>query len=70
MMATNYLQAAIFLSRFINTHQRTNEEISVGIPARLRVLMRLEAVAAGQFEIDLFLEQDRFFPQELADGSF
>ena len=32
--------------------------------------MGLETVAAGQFEIDLFFEQDRFLPQEVADGSF
>ncbi len=51
--------------RGVDADQYRDVIAGIGVPAGRHVLMRLEAVAAGQLEIDLVLEQHRRLFQEL-----
>ena len=62
-------QTPVLYRRGIYDDRRGDIERRVGFPSRLGVLVGLEAAAARQFEIDLFLEQNSFFPEQAATGA-
>src|SRR5439155_25782776 len=58
------LEAPVLGRRGVDADHRGDEEVGVGAPAGLLILMWLEAVAAGQLEVDLVLEEDRGLAEE------
>ncbi len=60
-----HFQAAVGRARRVDADQYRDLIAGIGVPAGLHVLVCLEAIAAGQLEIDLVLEQHRRLFQEL-----
>jgi hypothetical protein len=58
------LEAAVLGGGGVDADHGGDEEIGVGAPAGLLVLMRLEAVAARKLEVDLVLEEDGRLAEE------
>ena len=56
-MPRRQLEAAVLQGGGVDAHERGEEKGGVDRPARLLVLMRLEAVAARHLEVDLVLEE-------------
>ena len=50
-----------------HTDEDADEEIRIGVPAGLRILMRLEAFATWHLEVNFIFEKRRLFTQKLAD---
>jgi len=57
VVSRGQLQAPVPRGGGIDADHRGDEQVGVGAPARLLVLMGLEAVAPGQLEVDLVLEE-------------
>ena len=60
-------QAAVLNRRGVDGDNGRDEEVRIGVPPRLGILVRLEAVSPGLLEVYLFLEQHRRFPEQLFD---
>ena len=69
MLAGAELETAVLGGGGVDADHGGDEKIGVGAPAGLLVLMGLEAVAAGELEVDLVLEEDGGLAEEAGDGA-
>src|SRR5262249_1454422 len=63
------LEAPVRLGRVVDGHQGRDEQRRVDAPSGLLILVRLEAVAARQLEVDLVLEEDGRLAEEGVDAA-
>ena len=69
VVAGAQLQAAVLCGGGVDAEHGGHEQIGVGAPAGLLILVGLEAVAAGKLEVDLVLEEHGGLVEEPCHGA-
>src|SRR6185312_829021 len=68
VVAGGQLEAAVLARGVVDADHRGDEQVRVDAPARLLVLVGLEAVAPRQLEVDLVLEEHRGLAEQRGGG--